>query len=364
MTEDAAATPDAEHGRATHVRDRVSQAYLGMLDLGPTGDRLRRRIDWMAEQAQGPRVLDVGCSEGMLELLLARRGIGVTGVDADPEAIEFASELLGKESADVRERVEIVRGDFIRPGVVQGLFDTVVLGDILDRIDDPGAMLERCLEHLRPEGRILVTIYLGLDPGEDRRQAMRLTDIINLLEPRFALHMMEFEDEHVRFVGRLSEGREVSWDRLDAQAVLSMTEAALVGPQQRAQELERQMQVDRIALSQHKIAASQFKKGLDAKSGEVRVLRHRLQAMQSSISFRAGSAMVRAAKQPRTLWKLPFQLLRLYRSASRPASEITSEDDPGPNDISIFPKNWAWISPSSSAILPCPFLRPKSRVRG
>ena len=60
-------------------RDRVSQVYLGLVDPGPTGDWLRRRIDWMASEARGPRVLDVGCGEGILEVLLARRGIEVTG---------------------------------------------------------------------------------------------------------------------------------------------------------------------------------------------------------------------------------------------------------------------------------------------
>ena len=70
MTNKAAKAPE---------RDRVSQVYLGLLDVGPTGAWLRRRIDWMADEARGPRVLDVGCSEGILEVLLARRGIAVTG---------------------------------------------------------------------------------------------------------------------------------------------------------------------------------------------------------------------------------------------------------------------------------------------
>ncbi len=312
-----------------HVRGRVSQAYLGMLDWGPAADRLRRRIDWMAEQALGPRVLDVGCGDGIVELLLARRGIEVTGVDVDPDALDFARELLAEELEEVRERVGLVQGDFRRPGVVEGRFDTVILGDILDWVDDPGAMLERCLEYLRPGGRVVVTTALGLDPRDEHRQPLRLKGTIDLLQPRLALEVMEVEDEHVRFVGRSTEDRKPSWQRMDTEALLSITEAALTASQGRVQELEQQIQLDRIALAQHKIAASQFKKGLDAKSGEVRVLRHRLQATQSSTSFRAGSAMVRAAKQPRTLWKLPFQLLRLYRSASRRAPNTSSEDDPG-----------------------------------
>ena len=81
---------------APPMRDCVSQVYLGLLDIGPTGDWLRRRIDWMAAEAHGPRVLDVGCSEGILEVLLARRGVNVTGVDIDADALDFARELVAK----------------------------------------------------------------------------------------------------------------------------------------------------------------------------------------------------------------------------------------------------------------------------
>ena len=77
-------------------RDCVSQVYLGLLDIGPTGDWLRRRIDWIAAEARGPRVLDVGCSEGILGVLLAGRAINVTGVDIDADALDFAREHLAK----------------------------------------------------------------------------------------------------------------------------------------------------------------------------------------------------------------------------------------------------------------------------
>ena len=326
MIHDAAAR-DAGHGRRS--RDRVSQAYPGSTDPGPAGEGLRRRIDWMADQAQGPRALDARGNGGILALLLARRGIEVTAVEPDPEAVKRARELLAKEPAEVRERVELVQGDFSLHAPVQGPFDTVTLGDILEQADDPGALLDRCLEHLRPEGLAVITVALGSDPGEDHRRALRLTEVIHLLEPRLALHLMEIEDGHVRFVGRLSEDRQASWQHMDIESVLSMTEAALMASQARVRELERQAEVDEVAIAQNKTAASQFKKRLDAKSGEVRVLRHRLQATHSSTSFRAGSAMVQAAKKPSSLFKLPFELLRMYRSASSGRIEALDSDDMG-----------------------------------
>ena len=316
---------DTGHELVSNVEERVSQAYLDVLDRGPADDRLRRRIDWVAGQAQGPRVLDVGCYDGILELLLGRRGIAVTRVDADREALEFTRELLANEPDDVRGRVELVHGELIRPGVVGGLFDTVILGKVPHGIDELGALLDKCLENLEQKGRLVFTIPLWVVHS----QTPGLTDMVRLLEPRLALEILEIEDEHVRFAGRLREDSQASWQRLDGHTLLSMTEVALAASQQRAQELERQIQLDRITLSQHKIAASQFKKGLDARSGEVRVLRHRLQATHSSVSFRAGSAIVRAAKQPITIFKLPFELLRLYRSASSLQPEAADSDGAG-----------------------------------
>ena len=48
-------------------------------------------------------------------------------------------------------------------------------------------------------------------------------------------------------------------------------------------------------------------------------LRQRFQMLQSSASYRAGNALVVAAKEPQTLWRLPALLWRIYQSA-RPRS--------------------------------------------
>ena len=110
-------------------------------------------------------------------------------------------------------------------------------------------------------------------------------------------------------------------------------------PQDRVEELERQVEFDRMAIAR-------LSRNLEAQTGEVRVLRHRLQATRSSTSFLAGSALVRAAKQPRTLWKLPFQLLGLYRSRSLPTVGAGDESDSNdryqelPPDLDLDPSEF------------------------
>ena len=322
------------------VRDRVSQVYLGMLDWGATGARLRRRIDWMADEARGPRVLDVGCSEGILEVLLARRGLEVTGVDINADALDFARGLLAEEPDEVRERVELVHGTAEEAGLSPGSFDTVVLGETLEHVHDPAGLLDQSLGPLREGGQVVITTPFGYHPHEDHHQTFCLSDFIDLMRPRCALDTLFIEEGYIRFTGLLTPDRDASWARLDAETLTGMTEEAFLKSQTglygRAQQyqkrirevLDRTMQLQR-QVELERVASSRLKESLDSKTGEVRVLRHRLQATRTSTSFLAGSAMVRAAKQPHTLWKLPFQLLRLYRSSSKVAAAAVVETESG-----------------------------------
>ena len=361
----------AEDGGPELIRDRVSQVYLGMLDWGATGARLRRRIDWMAEEAHGPRVLDVGCSEGILEVLLARRGIEVTGVDINADALDFARGLLAEEPDEVRERVELVHSTAEEAGLSPGSFDTVVIGETLEHVHDPAALLDGSLGPLREAGRVVITTPFGYHPHEDHYQTFCLSDFIDLMRPRCALDSLYIEEGYIRFTGVLTPDGEASWAELEAEAVTGMTEEAFLKSQtglygrmeqyqKRIREvLDRTMQLQR-QVELERVASSRLKKGLDAKTGEARVLRHRLHATRTSTSFLAGSTMVRAAKQPHTLWKLPFELLRLYRSSSKPAAQGVVETEDGTTyDLPDEPG----LDPSKFVKYP-PLAVPEAKVNG
>ena len=234
-------------------RDRVSQVYFGTLDWGASGAILRQRIDWIAGQTRGPRVLDVGCSEGVIEILLAREGFHVTGVDIDAEALDFARNLLAQEPEEVRDRISFVQGDLARARLLEEQFDTLVMGEVLEHLEHPEVLLDRSLEHIRPGGRVIVTTPFGYHPDEDHRQTFCLSDFIALVKPRCALEHLEVESGYVRMVGRVSPSTESSWQQLDSGRLLTMTEAAAVasqrylygnigGHKKRVSALERQLQ--------------------------------------------------------------------------------------------------------------------------
>jgi methionine biosynthesis protein MetW len=97
------------------------------------------------------RVLDVGCAEGYLARVLHERGCAVVGLEADPVAAERAR----------RWCVEVAAGDVEDPAVrgrVEGPFDRVLFGDVLEHLRDPGAVLRWSRELLAPGGRVVASL--------------------------------------------------------------------------------------------------------------------------------------------------------------------------------------------------------------
>ena len=219
--------PDGAH------RDRVAQVYFGMIKWGDSGEVLRQRIDWMVDQARGPRILDLGCSEGVLEILLARKGFNVTGVDINAEALAFARDLLAREPEEVRSRVRFVHGDLAQARLLDDRFDTLVMGEILEHLEDPQTLLNRSLDLIRPDGRVIITTPFGYHPHDDHWQTFCLSNFMMLVKSRCAVEHLEVEGGYIRMVGRVSGSTEKSRQRLNSKQLLSMTETALVSSQQR-----------------------------------------------------------------------------------------------------------------------------------
>lgn len=103
----------------------------------------------------GARVLDLGCGIGGPALCLARDfGARVTGIDIEPPLIKRAR--ANAEAAALSDRIEFRIVEPGELGVAPGSVDVVFSSGAFTQINDKEAMFARCLEALRPGGRISV----------------------------------------------------------------------------------------------------------------------------------------------------------------------------------------------------------------
>ena len=113
----------------------------------------------------GLRVLDLGCRTGALTQHYAG-GNEVTGVDVDRDALRVAAERLDIETvwADAEDELPFVDGSF----------DVVVAGELLEYLADPAAAVAHVRRVLTPGGR-----FVGSVPN-----AFRLKNRIRFLAGR------------------------------------------------------------------------------------------------------------------------------------------------------------------------------------
>ncbi|WP_405145206.1 class I SAM-dependent methyltransferase [Sphaerisporangium sp. NBC_01403] len=127
------------------------------------------RLHWILDHLPASRpgrpvaVLDLGCDDGELSLLLAERGDRVTGIDVEPPAIARARRLRDRLPADVASRTEFAVGDgHGLDGVPDGSFDAAVAGEVLDRAGDPVQVLGELHRALRPGATLVFTVPYGV----------------------------------------------------------------------------------------------------------------------------------------------------------------------------------------------------------
>jgi len=123
------------------------------------------------------RIMDVGGNEGafLVELLRAHAGVHAVLLDT-PHVIEAAALRLAQLAPDVRDRIELAAGDFLRevpPGC-----DAYVLRNVLQDWNDERAhaLLTRCRDAMSDRAASLLVIGRLLEPGDERHPG-KFTDM-------------------------------------------------------------------------------------------------------------------------------------------------------------------------------------------
>lgn len=110
----------------------------------------------------GDRVLDVGCGSGVIASLLAQCGAHATGVDANPQAIEYASKTFRHATLDFRLG-SVEELDFTPDSI-----DRIYCLELIEHLyENQVSDLLRAMHHLvKPGGTVMLTTpnYRGLWP--------------------------------------------------------------------------------------------------------------------------------------------------------------------------------------------------------
>jgi spore maturation protein CgeB/SAM-dependent methyltransferase len=249
--------------------DRVNEAYYNKMGE-EFGARTRERINWMCSQAAGESALDVGCSQGIASILMAREGLRVLGIDIDPATLRYAEGERAKEIASVRERLEFRCCELAALGGDE-LFDTVILGEVVEHQTNAVRFIRQAAARVAPEGRLVVTVPFGLHPWPDHKCSVFPSDVVEAVRDAFAIRTLDVVAGYVRMVAQRSAS-----PGLDADAVIAATQKGTVESQEKYFETARREQA---AAKAGGVATAEASKARDA-----------LQKLQAELASRQDNA--------------------------------------------------------------------------
>jgi 2-polyprenyl-3-methyl-5-hydroxy-6-metoxy-1,4-benzoquinol methylase len=106
-------------------------------------------------EAEGLRVLDVGCGTGRHAVRLAAEGANVVGLDPTPEMLARA--VAKAEAAGLAVDLRLGGVEDLDPG--QGQFDLVLCCLVLSHVEDLDSAVARLAGHLVPGGRLVISDF-------------------------------------------------------------------------------------------------------------------------------------------------------------------------------------------------------------
>ncbi len=187
-------------------KDRLGDVYKGKTGTAAFQERTRKRIDWICKHTEGRDVLDIGCSQGIVGLLLARAGKNVLAVDIDPECISYAQRCVASEPLVVQQHVHYLCADFLEQNLEDAEFDTVLLTEILEHLEAPDACLEKITGLLRPDGQLLVMVPFGINPHPDHKRTYYFLDLLRCVQRWFQPVSVDFLEGWVAICAYSQQG--------------------------------------------------------------------------------------------------------------------------------------------------------------
>lgn len=201
--DDASVAEKAIYADPVGMRTYVTGLLLTYL-FWPNHYAIFRFFQDRVDLARTDHALEVGAGHGLFTADLLRRspGVSVTIVDISEASIQLAREVI--QSFEVSTaNVHFVQADFLRDGDEGAQHDLVILGEVIEHVNDAPLMLRRAASRLRADGKAFITTCANC-PAPDHIYHFR-----NIREIRGALSDAGFDilDELVLAAEDVEPGR-------------------------------------------------------------------------------------------------------------------------------------------------------------
>lgn len=115
----------------------------------------KTRVERIIKLVKGPLILDVGCTGHIVDITsdewlheqLCIKFNNVYGVDTSIENVGKLIEL-GYKNISLQNAEDFV---------FNIKFDTIVAGELIEHLSNPGSFLENSINHLKPDGQLIIT---------------------------------------------------------------------------------------------------------------------------------------------------------------------------------------------------------------
>ena len=137
----------------------IADAYDSYFDsrMGSFVDQSETRCAFgLLEPNPAEVFLDVGCGTGVFALKLARRGVGVTGIDISEAMLAVAYDKMRRAPHDVRHRISFCVMDAHSLDFGNDTFDGALAVATLAFVDNPQRVFDEMTRVVKPGGRLLV----------------------------------------------------------------------------------------------------------------------------------------------------------------------------------------------------------------
>jgi len=214
--------------------DRINEVFYGRLPGDLSTKLARQRIHWLCSQVESGRVLDLGCSQGVASILLARQGLQVCSVDIEIPALRYAVAEINQQEAAIRQRIHPMLADGARLPYADGSFDAVVFGEVLEHLDEPHKILQEIYRVLRDKGRLVLTTPFGYLPHADHKRTYYLHSVLAATQAFFDVVHLDVQGHHfIRLIGQRSASGAGNASETGLRGLEAQVESEFLGKEER-----------------------------------------------------------------------------------------------------------------------------------